>query len=458
MTSNIKKVSSAPRVQDMTEGNSLRLILMFAIPLFIGNIFQQIYSMADTMVVGYYLGDSAIAAIGATSSLYSLVINFAGGLNNGYGIIVTQRFGARDRKEMKQAIAGMMLLDGIVVLILTILSLSFLKPLMQFMNTPEDIFDQSYAYISVIYTGMAATMGYNLFAAILWAMGNSRSPLYFLILSSLLNIVLDLMFVVGLKLGIGGAAAATVLAQTASALSCGIYIFRNYREYLPEKEDFQVHRHMLWILFSTGISLALMSSLVDLGSVTFQRVNNTLGQTVIAAHAAARKLLMVLLQPLGTIAVAGSTFVGQNWGAKKALRIQTALKQVLGLEILWALFASGIVYLLGETLIRFTTGTRDPEILKNAVLSLRIHFAAFPALGVLFCIRNALQAMGQKVIPVLSSCIELGMKILSAYVFIPRLGFLGTCITEPITWCLMAIFLTSFYLHKRKQLFAPLLT
>ena len=457
MTNNAKKVSPAPRVRDMTEGNPLRLILMFAIPLFIGNIFQQVYSMVDTMVVGYHLGDSAIAAIGATSSLYSLLINFAGGLNNGYGIIVTQRFGAHNRREMKQAIAGMMLLDGIVMLVLTTLALTFLRPLMRFMNTPAGIFDQSYAYISVICGGMAATMGYNLFAAILRAMGNSRSPLYFLILSSLLNIVLDVLFVMGFDLGIRGAAAATVLAQAVSALSCGAYVYRNYREYLPEKEDFRVHKRMLRTLFSMGISMALMSSLVDLGSVIFQRTNNTLGQTVIAAHAAARKILMIMIQPQATLAIANSTFAGQNWGAKKAKRIQSTLKKVLGLELLWSVFATSMVYLLGENLIRFTTGTSDPAILENAVLSLRIHFAAFPALGILFCIRNALQAMGQKVVPVLSSCIELGMKILSAAVFIPRLGFLGACITEPITWCLMVIFLMGFYLNRRKQLFAPLL-
>lgn len=452
----MKQNHTSARVRDMTVGNPIHLILMFAIPLFIGNVFQQIYSMVDTMVVGYHLGDSAIAAIGATSSLYSLIINFAGGLNNGYGIVVTQRFGARNKKELKQAIAGMMLLDAIVVLILTTLALTFLRPLMRFMNTPADIFQQSYAYISVIAGGMATTMGYNLFAAILRAMGNSRSPLYFLILSSLLNIVLDLLFVVVFGWGIGGAAAATVLAQAVSAVSCGIYVLRNYREYLPGKEDFRVSKTMLHTLFTTGIAMALMSCLVDLGSVIFQRANNMLGETIIASYTAARKLMMILLQPLATISVANSTFVGQNWGAKKADRIQSTLKKVFLLEICWGLFSSAVVYLFGGSLIRLTTGTSDELIVENAVLSLRIHFAAFPMLGVLFCIRNTLQAMGQKLVPVLSSCIELGMKILSAFVFIPRLGFVGTCMTEPITWCLMVAFMLSFYFSRRKTLFASL--
>ena len=444
------------RVRDMTSGSPARLILLFAVPLFIGNIFQQVYSMVDTMVVGYHLGDQAIAAIGATSSLYSLLINFANGLNNGYGIVVTQRFGAHDREKMKQAIAGMMLLNGIVVLVLTCLALTLLKPLMRFMNTPAEIFSQAYAYISIIIGGMVTTMGYNLFAAILRAMGNSRSPLYFLILSSLLNVGLDLLFVMGLDLGIGGAAIATVLAQSVSALSCCLYVLRNYREYLPEKKDFRVPRQTLSTLFSTGIAMALMSCLVDLGSVIFQRANNILGEIFITAHAVSRKILIIMIQPQATIAVAASTFIGQNWGAGKADRIRTGLKQALGLELLWGCIATVLVYLFGRQLVRFTTGTEDPAVLDNAVLSLRIHFAMFPLLGLLFCIRNALQSMGQKLAPVLSSGIELTMKILSASVLIPRLGFLGTCLTEPVTWGLMVAFLLTFYMVKRKQLFASL--
>lgn len=446
------------RVRDMTEGSPLRLILAFAVPLFIGNIFQQVYSMVDTMVVGYHLGDSAIAAIGATSSLYSLVINFAGGLNNGYGIVVTQRFGSHNRKEMKQAIAGMMLLDVVVTLLLTVLSLTFLRPLMGFMNTPDALFDQSYAYISVICGGMLATMGYNMFASILRAMGNSRSPLYFLILSCLLNIVLDVLFVVVFEWGISGAAIATVLAQLVSAISCGIFVLSNYREFLPGREDFQVPMSMISTLLSTGFSMALMSSLVDGGSVIFQRANNVLGETFITAHAASRKILMIMLQPQATIAVATSTFVGQNWGAKNADRVQTGLKRSLGLELAWGLLGTALVWLFGSGLVRFTTGTSDPKIIQSAVLSLRIHFSMFPFLGVLFCLRNAMQAMGQKLVPVLSSCIELAMKILSANLLIPNLGFLGTCITEPITWVLMVLFLTVVYLHRRKTLFAALQT
>ena len=452
----MKERTSAVRVQDMTEGNSLRLILVFMVPLLIGNIFQQIYTMVDTMVVGHHLGDGAIAAIGATASLYSLIINIAGGLNNGYGIIIAQRFGAGRMREMKRAIAGMMILDVGVSLGLTMLALTFLRPLMRFMNTPAEIFEQSYAYIAAICCGIVATIAYNMFAAIFRAMGNSRSPLYFLIVACVLNIALDVLLVMVMDVGIVGAAAATVVSQLISAVLCGIYAVRHYREYLPGREDFRECPSVLGGLLAMGISVALMGSLVDLGSVIFQRANNVLGETIIAAYAASRKILGIAMQPQGTLALAVSTFIGQNWGAGKMDRIRRALKQGFLLEVAWSIFAVVSITAVGGQLIALTTGTSDPAVIENAVLSLRLHFTTFPVLGILFCIRASMQAMGWKLAPVLSSCIELAMKILSAVVLIPQLGYVGTCMTEPITWVLMTIYLLIVYFAKRNEKTAAL--
>lgn len=437
----------------MTVGEPIGLILGFAVPLLIGNLFQQFYNMVDTAVVGYHLGDSAIAAIGAVSSLYTLLINFANGLNTGYGIVVTQRFGAHDAKGMKQAIAGMLVLDLAVSATLTALALTFLHPLMRFLNVPEEIFTLSDSYIRVICCGIVTTVGYNMFAAILRAVGNSRTPLYFLILSSLLNIGLDVLFVMGLDMGIGGAAVATVIAQGVSAVGCGVYVLRHYRDMLPGKQEFQLPASMLRELITAGLSVAMMNGVVELGSVFFSRANNLLGETYIAAYAAGRKLLIMMIQPQATIAVANSTFVGQNWGARKFERIQTTLNKVFLMELGWGVIATTIIYCFGGPLVRLTTGTGDPEVVGSAVLSLRIHFAAFPFLGVLFALRNALQSMGRKLIPVISSCIELLMKILAAFVLIPRLGFLGSCITEPVTWILMVSFLYFYYRTQKRSLF-----
>lgn len=451
-----EKKAPVMRVRDMSTGNPIRLILAFAIPLFIGNIFQQFYNMVDTMVVGYTLGDSAISAIGATSSLYSLLINFASGLNAGYSIIVTQRFGAKDQTGLKRAVGGMLLLDLAAVVLLTGLSAAFLRPLMVFMNTPESILDQAYSYMLIICCGMFSTIGYNMFAGILRAMGNSRTPLYFLIVSSVLNILLDLLLVAKLHMGLPGAAIATVIAQSICAALCGFYLLRNYRELMPKAADFRISGKLLGELLSLGISVGMMNCLVDISSVIFQRANNGMGEIIIAANTAARKIIMLLIQPLGTVAHAFSTFTAQNWGAQRYDRIRNSLKKVLGLVMLWSIFACAVVYLFGSSIIRMTTGTEDPEIIRNAVMSMRIHLPFYPFLGILFCLRHAMQSMGQKAVPIFSSCIELVIKFFSAAFLIPAIGYLGTCITEPAAWTVMALYLITVYLSQRKKIFPDL--
>ena len=439
-------------VLDMTQGNAIWMILTFAIPLFIGNIFQQVYSVVDTMVAGYCLGDQAIAAIGATSSLYGLVINLAWGLNSGFALIVTQAFGAHEQGKIRKSIGHMIVLDGIIAAVLTILALVFLPPLMRLMNTPANIFEQAYSYMSVIFAGMAATVCYNMFAGILRAFGNSRTPLYFLIFSSLLNIGLDLLFVAVFRMGVGGAALATVAAQAVSGVLAGNYVYRNYRDMIPAKEDFRLEKGLAKEMLATGGAMGFMYSVVDLGSVIFQGAANALGGMYITAHTAARRIINILMQPLSSLMHAAGTFVGQNWGAKQKQRIRDTLKKIMGMEIAWGLFACLVVYLFGRAVIRFTTGTQSEEILDNAVLSLRIHFPFFPVLGVLLALRVSMQSMGQKTAPVISSVIELLMKVLSALWIIPSFGFTGVCVTEPVTWVLMAVFLMIVYWVKTRKI------
>lgn len=439
-------------VLDMTQGNAVRMILAFAIPLFIGNIFQQVYSMVDTMVAGYCLGDQAIAAIGATSSLYGLVIDLAWGLNSGFSLVVTQAFGAHDQGKLRKAIGGMMLLDGVITAVLTVLALLFLTPLMRLMNTPDSIFEQAYSYMAVIFAGMLATICYNMFAGILRAFGNSKTPLYFLIFSSLLNIALDLLFVAVFRMGVGGAALATIVSQAVSGILTGIYVYRTYRDMMPRREDFRLDKRLTKELLSTGSAMAFMYSVISLGSVVFQGATNALGEAVITAHTAARRIINILMQPLSTVMDASGTFVAQNWGAQQKRRIRETLRKVMGVEAAWGLFACLVVYLFGRVIIQFTTGTQNAGILDNAVMSLRIHFPFFPVLGILLAMRVAMQSMGQKIAPVISSVIELGMKVLSALWLIPAFGFVGTCVTEPITWIIMTAFLLIVYFLKTRKM------
>ena len=448
----MKKIAKA-RTLDMTQGNSLKLLLTFAVPLLMGTLFQQIYTTVDTMVVGHVLGDEAISAIGSTSSIHMLLFNLAISLNNGYAIITTQAFGAHDEEKLRRSIAGMFVLDAGAVALLTALAVVFLRPMMIFMNTPVSIFEQAYGYMLTLFIGMFATIGYNMFASILRAMGNSRTPLYCLIVSSVTNVALDLLFVAVFSMGVIGAALATVIAQLVSMTLCGGAFFKHYRQLVPRRDDFMASRKLWPQMLTMGTSMAMMMCVVNIGSIIFQRANNSLGQIIITAHTAGHKLVNMLMQPMGTLAAACSTFVSQNWGAKQYRRIKMGLRQVMGMEILWSLIAIAIVYLLDGVLVRLISGTENPEVLSNATMAMRICVLGFPVLGILNCLRTSMQAMGKKVAPVLSSCVELVMKAVGAWVMIPLYGYFGSCLTEPLTWLAMTAFLAAAYWCQRNRIY-----
>lgn len=449
-----KERRAAAAVCDMTMGAPLPLVLTFAVPLLISDVFQQVYSMVDTMVVGHVLGDAAISAIGATSALYALLISLASSMNTGFSIVITQAFGARDIETVKRGVAGAMLLNLAVAAVLTLAAVWLLRPLLRWMNTPQEIFRETYRYIVILCLGLAATVGYNLFAGLLRAVGNSRTPLYCLLLSSLVNVVLDILLVV--PMGVAGAAVATVAAQAVAGVLCAAAFLRQQRALLPDRGAFCACKSLLGRLLSAGSAMALMLCVVNLGSVIFQSANNGLGQAYITAHTAARKLILIFMQPMGTLATAVSTFVAQNWGAKQYRRIRDTLHRVLLLEVAWGAIAFVLVWLTGDWLVRVTTGSHDAATVQNAVFSLRVHVSMFIPLGLLLCLRTALQAMGHKRAPVLSSCVELAAKGASAAWLIPTVGFVGTSVTEPVTWVLMLAFLGSSYLRQRTRIYPDL--
>lgn len=442
------------RVVDMTMGDPIRLILLFAIPLFIGNIFQQIYTVVDTAVVGHVLGDSAISAIGATSSLYSFMITLSSGMNSGYAIITTQAFGAHDNKKLRESVAGMFLLNAVASFIVTLIFVVALEPLLQFMNTPDTIFGESYNYLFVLCLGMITTIGYNMFASILRAVGNSRTPLYHLIIACIVNVVLDIVFVAFFDMGVTGAALATVIAQGISAVCSGYSLFKNYREMIPDREDYRDSLKLYGELIYSGASMALMLCVVNIGSIIFARAINNLGDDIIAAHSSSHKIFTLFLQPISTVATAMSTFVSQNKGARRFDRIKSTLRNVMLLQIAWGTFSCLIVYLFGAGMVKILTGTENTNIISNAVMSMRICLPFFPVLGVLQCLRTSMQAMGSKITPVLSSGVELLMKWLGAITLIPAYGYIGACVTEPLTWSVMTVFLVISYMILKKKIFS----
>lgn len=360
------------RTIDMTKGNAMRHIVMFAVPLFVGTLFQQAYNLVDTMIASYSLGDTAVAAIGSTSAIYSMIINFAGGLNNGYGIVIARAFGADDLPGVRKAAATMIKLNLGVAIALTVIVLPLLRPILHLLDTPEDIFDRAYTYILVILIGLIMTICYNMCAGFLRALGNSRVPLYFLILSCLINVCLDLLFMVALRMDVGGAAWATVIATAISALACGTYIIKRYKEFLPSGEEWKLTKKLVSEMFSAGISMGLMQSVFSLGSIILQKAINLLGTDVITAHTASRRIYEMIMMPLSTIGSANSTFVSQNLGAGHVMRIRRTLRRVMWLEAAWSLISLAIAWIGGGWLTELLLGTNDAGIIANAKLNLCI--------------------------------------------------------------------------------------
>ena len=434
---------------DMTKGSSMKAIVQFAIPLLIGTLFQQAYNIVDTMIAGYNLGDDAIAAIGATSALYSVLIYFANGMNNGFGVVMSQLFGAGDIPSLKKAVSATIILNTVTTAILTVTVLPFLQLLLGWMDTPQEIFAMAYQYIFVILAGMTATIAYNMCAGFMRAVGNSKNPLYFLIVSCAINIILDILFIMGLQLGIAGAALATVAAQIISAVFCAIYIVKKYRNYMPGRTDWRLPGALVTEMLATGLSMGLMSSVLAIGSIILQKGINHLGKDIITAHTASRRIFEFLMMPLQAIATACSTFVGQNFGAKQFKRIRHAMGQVLWLELVWSILSVAAAFSCGTLLIRMLTGTDNEEIILNAVYNLKICTIFFFPLGILFVLRNSMQAMGYKIAPVLSSSIELAGKVLSCIFVIPVMEYTGVVLTEPVIWAVCAAFLSIVYIFRK---------
>lgn len=294
--------------QDMTAGSPVKTILMFTVPIFVGNVFQQFYSMVDTIIVGKFVGTTALAAVGSVGTIMFLIIGFMLGLTAGFTVLTAQRFGAGDMKGMRKTVGSAATLSVIMTVIMTTISMLGMKPLLKFMNTPSDIFADAYHYIMVICAGIFATVLYNLLASILRAIGNSQIPLYFLILSALLNVVLDLLLIIVFRMGAAGAAYATVISQGVSGVLCLIYIIKKIPELKLEKSDFQLNGHIAKVQIGIGIPMALQYSITAIGSMMVQSSLNVLGSGAVAAFTAANKIEQVLTQAYVALGTTMATY------------------------------------------------------------------------------------------------------------------------------------------------------
>lgn len=422
---------------DLLKGNILKSLLIFAIPLFISNLFQQLYNTADTMIVGHFLGDTSLAAIGACSAVYELLVGFALGIGNGMSMVVARSFGAGDERLLKRAVAGSLIIGAGITVVIMIISCIFLYPLLEVLHTPEEIIEESYSYIFVIVMCVGVMFAYNLLAGLLRAIGNSVMPLVFLVISSVVNIGLDILFITQFSMGIRGAAVATVIAQGFSAFLCLMYILWKAKILIPRKEHFRIEGRLYKELAGQGLSMGVMVAIVSAGTVILQFAINELGYLIIAGHTAARKLNSFCTMPLMTMALATSTFVSQNRGANQRERIIKAVRYSNWISVLWAAVITVVLFFTAPVLVKFLSGSSEAVVIENGAMYLRINAPFYSVLGILLTMRNSLQGIGKKIVPLISSVIELVGKIVFVIFFIPILGYFGVIICEPIIWCLM---------------------
>ncbi len=426
-------------MKKLTEGTPLKLIIMFAIPLFVGQLFQLFYSLVDTRIVGATLGETALAAVGATTTLNDLLVSLINGTTNGFAIVIATFFGAKDEQNMKKAIGGTVTLALGTTLLISALSLLFLSPILDVLNVDSSLRSQSVAYISIILAGLIASTLYNMCAAILRAIGDSFTPLLFLILASFLNIFGDYAFILFFDMGVAGAALATVLSQALSALLCFIYMRKKYPALSLSKEDFRVNADVYKKLLHTGLSMGFMSSFVSLGTLSLQTSINTFGTNIIVAHTAARKITSIFMLPFSVFGVTLATYCGQNLGAGKYSRIKKGIRDTVLLTIVWCLLVMLAAFTISPFLVKMVTATTEIEIIETASLYLKINtiFYIVPAIICLF--RNSMQGFGDSITPVISSSLELIGKVLIAFFLAPAIGYMGIIVSEPIVWCIMVI-------------------
>lgn len=439
------------KTKTLTEGTPWKQILLFSIPIFWGNIFQLLYSLVDTKIVGSTLGTEALAAVGSVSTLHTLMTGFLNGLTLGFSLITAMCFGADNMKRLKKSFAMTIELGVLTTAVLVVVLMFVLQPLLHLLNVPEEQFAMSYAYISVLIVGLFATVLYNLCANTLRAIGDSLTPLLFLILATVSNIGLDYLFILEFHMGVQGAAYATVLAQLISVVLCFVRIFRKFPILHLQKSDFRPEKELIVEMYKSGLSMGLMSCLVSIGTIMLQSAINTFGTTVIVAHTAARKVFEIMSLPMSVLGSAMATYCGQNYGAKRFDRIRQGIRASLLIAAIWNVAVFIICHTVEGALIRFVASTTDAEVIYWGSMYLKVDMSFIIVCGVIVILRNSMQGFGDRVIPVFSSCIELAGKIIFAFVFAPVFAYWGIIWAEPVVWIAMVIPLIVKVVHTLKK-------
>lgn len=437
--------------KDMMIGNPMKIILLFSIPVLLGNLFQQFYNMVDTMIVGQYLGEDALAAVGSTGCIMFLVLGFANGIAQGFGVMVSHAFGAKDFKRLQHYVALSLMLTAIVSAVLSVITVIGSRQLLLWLNTPENIVGLADSYIRVIFGGILCTMAYNVASGILRGIGDSKTPLYFLIFSSALNIVLDIFLIVVVKMGTAGAAYATVISQGVAAVLCFIVMFRKHDILRTSREDYYWDNQGILRMLSIGIPMALNYSITAIGTMILQSAVNVFGSSTVAAFTAASKVSSIATQTFPTLGTAMATYCGQNLGAGKYKRIYQGMRQAFYLCFVAAAIAALICCCAGPFMLKWFISNPSTETMSAAMQYLYAISGFMIPLGWIFIYRNGLQGLDHGFIPMLSGVVELVSRFTVIAVAAKPCGYLGVCFADPAAWLVTGIMLLIAYLVWKRQ-------
>lgn len=441
----IRSVEMKSAQNDMTVGNPMKIILGFTLPIFIGNVFQQFYNMADAVIVGKFVGNKALAAVGSTGTIMFLIYGFVVGMTAGFTVLTAQKFGAGDMKGMRKTVAGAGILSFVVGALLTILFMAFMKPLLILMNTPSDIFADAYSYIMIVSGGILAQMLYNLLSSILRALGNSKLPLVFLIISALLNIVLDLAFIVGFGMGAKGAAVATVIAQGVSGILCLFYIIAKIPILHLKREDLYVGSTIYKNQLRIGVPMALQYSITAIGTMMVQSSLNILGSTLVTAYTAAGKIEQVVTQAYVAMGTTMATYAAQNMGAGSVKRIREGFKACTVIGVVYSFVAAGFIMTVGKYMT-YLFVSEDVDIIMNSVdIYLKCIGIFFIPLAVVNIYRNGIQGLGYGLLPMMAGVAELIGRGVVAVIAGAKRSYPGVCLAGPAAWVLAGGLLIVMY-------------
>lgn len=437
---------------DMTVGKPMKMILDFTVPVFVGNVFQQFYNMVDAIIVGKFVGTKGLAAVGSTGTIMFLIIGFLQGLTAGFTVLTSQKFGAGRMKEMRQSVGNAALLSLIISVIMTAVSMLGMRHLLLFMHTPEDIFEDAYVYIMIICGGIFAQVLYNILASILRALGNSKIPLYFLIFSALLNIVLDLILIINFHLGVAGAAWATIISQGVSGVLCLVYIIRSVPELRLQKDDWKFDRDISKKEIGVGIPMGLQYSITAIGTMMVQSSLNILGSYAVASFTAGNKIEQIFTQAYVALGTTMATYNAQNIGAGNLDRVRKGFRCAHVIGISYAVVTGLFIFSFGKYLSYLFISDHVARVIPMVDVYLKCVAVFFIPLHLVNILRNGIQGMGYGLLPMMAGVAELAGRGITATIAASRHSYFGTCMASPVAWILAGGFLVLMYFYVMKDM------